>query len=83
MTDQQHPTICSRCGGLAGRCECAEIRREAFAEAAAWCTEQRKAWLRFARRGEYDVARAGAKVSAYSAAETHFSALARKPGSVK
>jgi hypothetical protein len=38
MTDQQHPTICPRCGGLRDRCECAEIRREAFAEAAEVCS---------------------------------------------
>lgn len=39
---------------------------EALAE---WCGEQRKAWLREARFR--DVVRAAAKVSAYSAAETH------------
>jgi hypothetical protein len=25
------PTICGRCGGLKDRCECAELRREAYA----------------------------------------------------
>jgi hypothetical protein len=34
MTDQQHATICRRCGGMAERCECAELRREGMLMAA-------------------------------------------------
>jgi hypothetical protein len=72
MTDQQRATICSRCGGLRDRCECAEIRRAAFAEAAAWCGGK------LASCTPSDLSRAGA----FWTASRHFGALARKPGAL-
>jgi hypothetical protein len=70
MTDQQRATICSRCGGLRDRCECAEIRREAFAEAARYTVEDFR-WSSV--EGTYEVLE---RLSA------DFAALARKPGPV-
>jgi hypothetical protein len=78
MTDQQRATICSRCGGLRDRCECAEIRREAFAEAAACIREYSDDLREMCVAGEWAVP----IHNALCTARARVSALARKPGPV-
>jgi hypothetical protein len=63
-------TLCPRCGGHATRCECAELRREAYVKAAGHCH-----WLAAAYRQTADYGVAFALEDAAEAIE----ALARKP----
>jgi hypothetical protein len=69
------PTICPRCGGHVDRCECADLRRQAFAEAAAWCNARAERHAEFAHLNPDDDER----MAAYDIAAEHFEALARKP----
>jgi hypothetical protein len=76
MTDQQRATICLRCGGLRDRCECAEIRREAFTEAEKFCTAHADYHLQFAAMDRFSAGQAAG--ADFCANECRH--LARKPG---
>jgi hypothetical protein len=77
MTDQQRATICSRCGGLRDRCECAEIRREGMMMAAAFLRDAA------GRAGDDpDPEAAGLAATIALRCAEWIDALARKPGPV-
>jgi hypothetical protein len=77
MTDPRDPTLCKRCGGHHSRCECADIRREAYAGVLAYVERGEESHRQF-------VDRCGDPISfgamyAYSHVAEYLRALARKP----